>query len=142
MSAINSSVVMLFGGTGDAGFRASANKNNQGKAESLAAVTRRVCKGPKRNGGMSIMFICDSSSGVTSATGFSVWYSNLPEPDATADTDWVQDTTIGIALALTATGKTLLSLAGRQAEWVMVKADVTAGTAGVRVFARSEGVEV
>jgi hypothetical protein len=91
---------------------------------------------------MSIDIRCDSSAGVTSATGVTVWYSNMPDPDVDTESHWIQDSTVGVALALTATGGVFLDLTGKNASWVRVKCDVTAGSAGVRVFCRAEGVEV
>lgn len=133
----NYDTTQLFGGG-----RASQDKNTQRLAESLIATTSRKARGPRLDGGYSLDFRVDSSAGVTSVTGVTVWYSNLPDPDETTDTDWVQDTTIGTAIVLTATGTLFLSVTGKRAAWVRVKCDVTAGTAGVRAWYRADGVEV
>jgi len=133
----------VFGGALDGGSvskaRLLADGTNQDRLESLTATTRRRFEGPKVGGQLSIDLRCGSSAGVTSATGFTIWYSNLPNPSIASDDDWVQDTVAGTVLALTATGKTFADLSGKFARWVMLKADVTAGTAGVRAFARAEG---
>lgn len=121
-------------GASDANTRMALEANTQGQAESLTTTTRRRLRG-SGTGTMSLDLRCDSSAGVTSATGVTIWYSNLPDPSLASDADWVQDADYAPALALTATGKAFLTIPDARAEWVMVKADVTAGTAGVRVFA-------
>lgn len=145
MSTVHAHVTMLFGGDGTQAYRSPASNNNQARAESLTSTTRREFKGPKVGGRLSIDIRVDSSAGVTSATGVTLWYSNIPNPSITADTDWVQDTSVGTAgvlAALTATGTAFVDLSSRFAEHMMLKADVTAGTAGLRIFVRSEGNEV
>lgn len=140
MGMSNYNSLMLFGGNASHQ-RAAPDENIQSKAESLEETTRRRFKGPKRSGHFSIQAFVDSSAGVTSATGLTVWYSNLPNPPLDADTGWEQDTTIGTVIALTSTGDAFINVGNVCAEWIMVKADVTAGTAGIRVFARSEGTD-
>lgn len=143
MSFINYFGKMLFGGPGDQGGRAPGT-NNARIGEALVATTRRMIKGSHRGGHASVHVVVTASTGVTSATGLTVWYSNLPNPDLTTDTDWVQDTTAGLApvIALTATGKALVTIGNVYAEWIMLKADVTAGTATLYVHARSENQEM
>lgn len=138
MSYINSETQMIFGGPGDAIARSQVGESIQRVPESLAATTRRNFRGPKASGHLSIHAIVDSSAGVTSATGLTLWYSNLRNPDPTSDTDWVQDTTVGTIIALTGTGKAFVNVGNLRAMHCMLKADVTAGTAGIRVFIKSE----
>lgn len=143
-SNINTNVLMVYGGS-TSGVQVAPQSGIQNTPENVTTTTRRVIRGPKGYRGLSIDLRCDSSAGVTSATGFTLWYSNMPEPDATSDADWHQDTSIGtsgLMLALTTTGKAFFDLADRRAVWFMIKADVTAGAAGVRVFVNCDGVEI
>lgn len=133
---------MLYGAAGNKTAQATPDDTIQSLGETLAATKRVAFKGAQRMGGLSLDLRVDSVSAPTSATGFTVWYSNMPKPSTASDSDWQQDTTLGTVLALTATGKTFVDVSDRRAEWIMLKADVTAGSATVRVFVRREGVEV
>lgn len=136
------SVTMLYGAAGNQQARANPDSVVQYETEVVTATQRRAFKGPQRMGGLSLDLRVDAVAAPTSVTGFTLWYSNLPKPDTSSDTDWHQDTTLGTILVLTAAGKTFVDLADRRAEWFMLKADVTAGSATVRAFVRREGVEV
>jgi hypothetical protein len=132
----NAQVTQAFGGG-----RSAPDGNTQAAPESLTATTRRRLKGPRMGGHFSVHAIVDSST-ATSATGLTLWYSNVPDPDLTTDTDWKQDTTVGTIIALTAAGSAFVNVGNVCAEHYMLKADVTAGACGLRVFCRAEGVEV
>lgn len=140
MSIHTSQAIRVFGGgVTDQGSRAFTNPSNQAVAEVLAvATTSRKVRGPRSNGHFSYhLSITEASAGASAIT---VWYSNLPNPDETDDTHWVQDTTIG-SIALTSTTTVFGNVGNVNAEWVRYKAVVAADTASVFLYHRAEGSE-
>lgn len=128
-----------FGGGTTARDRAIPEPQNQAVTESVATTTRRKFKGPQVNGHFSVHAIVDSVTAPTSTTGLTVWYSNLPDPSTASDADWVQDSTVGTLKTLTATGSAFANVGNVFAEWIMLKADITAGSVTMRAFTRVEG---
>jgi hypothetical protein len=139
--AINqSTAVRVFGGaTTDSSARSSTNPSDQGVGELLSVgTTARRVKGPKKNGHFGYHARVTSAAGAASA--MTVWYSNLPSPDPTADADWVQDTTI-TSLDMTATGGTFVNVGNVNAEWIRFKAVVAVSTGNFYLYYRAEGSE-
>ncbi len=135
-------MTMLYGGDGTQAYRANPDGNSSQREETLTSTTRRRFRGPQIDGLFSLNAFVTELVAVTSATGLTVWYSNLPDPLLADDDDWVQDTTIGTALVLTDTGKCFTNVGNISAEWVMIKADITAGSLGIRVFTRTFGPNI
>lgn len=140
MSYIGSYARMLYGGsaTADANARASGGAQHQNILESVILTQRRTMKGPTRNGHFSLHV--KNGAGSSPVGNLTVWYSNLPNPDASADTDWVQDTTI-TTVDLSIVANTFINVGNVNAEHVMVKVTRTSGTIALVVWARSEGVD-
>lgn len=141
MSYIGSYTRQLYGGAvgDDPNARASGGAANQNIFESITTVARRVMKGPQRNGHYSLHV--KVGAGTTPAGTLTVWYSNLPNPDPTTDADWVQDTGVS-AIDLAVIASTFVNVGNVNAEHIMLKANRTAGTCQLIVWARAEGVDV
>ena len=87
--------------------------------------------------------IVRNAEGGVTTSALTLWYSNLPNPDPTVDSDWVQDTTFTTIDLTVAATSYFVNVGNVNAEWVRVKPSVvtSAGT-GIYVWVRSEGVEV
>lgn len=141
MSYINSFVKCVFGRTvgPDQAARAMSGSNGQTMKEQSAVAVSRAIKGPQRNGHFSFHYSIGAGSGPTGT--LTVWYSNLPDPDPSVDAHWVQDTSIAaIDLAVVANG--FVNVGNVNAEHIRFKANRTAGTVELFLWARVEGVEV
>ena len=139
MSYVGAYSRMIFGAGSDDFARASAGKNHQNIPEILAALTSRSMKGPQRNGHFSFHYKVGAGSGGP-AGDLTVWYSNLPSPDVTADSDWVQDATIAaVNLGVAANG--LVNVGNVNVEHIRFKANRTAGNVSLIIWARVEGVD-
>lgn len=141
MSYIGSDVIKVFGDPLIPAADGGTPFPNQSPAaqldgETLAvATTSRKVKGPQRGGHFSFFGrVTEASAGASSLT---VWYSNLPEPDATNDAHWVQDATIG-SIALTAVASFFNTVGNVYAEWVRFKCVVAGDTADLVLWYRSE----
>jgi hypothetical protein len=140
MPAYGSLVYRLFGGAADTDGRQEATSQTQRNAELLtvsATANARMVKGPKTNGHFSYHLRNVTASGATSA--FTVWYSNLPDPDPTLDADWVQDTTI-TSVDLTVVANTFINVGNVNAEWVRFKPVVVTSAGTITLFVRVEGI--
>jgi len=130
MSALNT---QLFGGTADGTTRGT--DPGQDVPELLTANTSRVLRGAEQTGHYSLHI--KVAAGTTPTGTLTVWYSNFPKPDPNNDAHWVQDAAItGINLATVA--NTFLTVGNVKAEYVRVKATVSAGTVSLIVWARVE----
>ena len=141
MSYINAFVRCIFGRTvgPDQAARAMAGSNAQTVQEQSAVAVSRVMKGPQRNGHFSFHVSVGAGSGPTGT--LTVWYSNLPNPDPDTDAHWVQDTSI-VAIDLAVVANTFVNVGNVNAEHIRFKANRTAGTIALWLWARVEGVEV
>lgn len=114
------------------------NAAGQVVVESVAATTRRVFKGPRQHGGYSLHYKITQAAGAASAA--KIYYSNLPNPDPTDSTHWVDS---GItAIALDGTSAAFLTKQDAWPEWVMIEATITSGTAKLWMYSRTDGVDV
>lgn len=138
MSYIGSDVIKVFGDPKDPDGRPFPNQSPaaQMDGETLAvATTSRKVKGPQRGAHYSFFGNVGEASGGASA--MTVWYSNLPEPDVTVESHWVQDATIG-SIALTATGSFFQTVGNVHAEWIRFKCVVAGDTADLVLWYRAE----
>lgn len=140
MPVDTSVVTRVFGGaTTDQATRAGRNPSQQkvGEVVTTSGTFRKV-RGPRGTGHYSYHI------GVTEASaggGITVWYSNLPNPDETADGDWFQDTTIG-TIATTAVATFGGNVGNVTAEWVRFKCLPTGDSASVWAYYAAEGREM
>lgn len=139
--SVNTAVSLLvFGGAaaGDQAARASTNPSTQLVGETLSVAThgRRV-RGPRSNGLFSYHAAMTAVGGAGSA--FTVWYSNLPDPDPAVDGHWVDS---GIApVALTALTPFLGAVTDKLVEWVRYKAVIGTTPGSFWLYHLAEGRE-
>lgn len=141
MALTNSTVKRIYGGAADQGGRNTADNTTQRVPELLvvsATANARMIKGPKNNGHFSFFLRNVAASGATSA--FTVWYSNLPDPDPTSDADWVQDTSI-TSIDLTLVANNFVNVGNVNAEWIRFKPVVVTSAGTMFMFTRVEGVD-
>lgn len=138
MSFIGSYVKMLFGGSvsDDPNARASGGKNHQNIAESVVATTSRVIAGPFTGGHFSLHI--KNGAGAAPVGTLTVWYSNLPFPDPTADADWVLDASV-TSVDLSVATNTFFNVGNVNAQHIRVKVTRASGTISLIVWARAEG---
>lgn len=121
----------------------STNETSQAQAETLsvsATANNRRFRMPRGGGHFSLHTRVGSASGATSA--LTVWYSNLPNPDVTDDTHWVQDTSI-TAIDLTVANTTYFHNVGNvYAEWIRIKPVVASSAGTMYQWLRVEGAEI
>lgn len=141
MSYINQYTKRIYGGPGDQAGRTLTGMNSQTLPELLvvsATLNARKFWGPIKNGHLSIHLANITASGATST--FTVWYSNLPEPDPAVDAHWVQDTSIA-AVDLTIVANTFINIGNVDACWVRLKPNVVTSAGTVWCWVRAEGVD-
>lgn len=136
----SSSVRRLYGVSSDADTRARATSESvQLVGETLAisaTANARRFKGPKDGGHFSLFFRNLGASGATSA--LTLWYSNLPDPDPTDDTHWVQDTTFTTIDLTVANTSYFYNIGNVFAEWFRIKPVVAASAGALVCWARIE----
>lgn len=146
MSYIQTQSKRIYGGKvsqGDASALAQFNATNQLDGEPLQVSTtanNRRLKGPKRTGHFSYFVRNGAASGAGST--FTVWYSNLPDPDPTNDTHWVQDASIASIDLTVANTSYFVNVGNVFAEWIRFKPSVLVSAGDLVVWSRVEGVEV
>lgn len=136
MSKFNFPAKMIFGRDGTQTLRSVTDAAGQKQGETVAASTGRRFVGPVKNGCGSAHLIV--GAGITGS--ITVWYSNLPDPDETADGDWVQETNAAATVALTgAATNVYLYWTSVLASWFRIKVIVSGGSGTVACWVRNEG---
>jgi hypothetical protein len=135
MAAINSKVRRILGGDGTENY----NDASQDRPETLpVGTTRRVFKGPTKQGHWS--FHCNVTTGGGATSTLKFYYSDLPNPDLTNANHW-KDSGIA-AVDLSVAGATFGNQADVFPEWIKAEAVVATSPAAGWMYVRSEGVEV
>lgn len=133
-------VIRLYGGNPSGDFEVQTgmfNPSNQEVTELLVVGTyTRLIKLPLKSHILSWMVCVDVAGGAGSVGA--LFYSDLPNPNPATPGDWVADPTNN-AIALTATGNTMIQVANQVYEYAMFKATVAVSSLSFRVFARPYG---
>lgn len=140
MSYIGSYVRMLFGGAigDDQNARSSAGSKHQNIGENIAVTTSRLFHGPQVNGHYSLHV--KVAAGAAPVGTLTVWYSNLPNPDPTADADWVLDASV-TSIDMAVVANTFVNVGNVNAQHVRLKVTRASGTINLIVWVRAEGVD-
>lgn len=149
MSRPNSKVRRIFGGKESAPAtgtsltyqRALTNPGDQAVAETLpVGTTYRRFPGPAgHHAWWSYHINVVTAAGATSTLTF--WYSNLPDPDPTDATHWIDS---GISsLDLTSTSADIFAtIADKAPAWIMAKAVVANSTGTIWGYVRTADIDV